>query len=87
MDEHKLTGFLEANPEYRDILKKAVMYEDSHPADEYLIGWAYAVGLTERQLQKLAYEGIVEVSFKSGRLMDYRLTDSETVKKVLGPVK
>ena len=85
MDENRLRGFLEANPEYHEVLQRAVAYEEQHANDEYFTGWIFAVGATEQQFRELVYKGIVEIGFGTGRLLDYRLADRELTKKVLRP--
>ena len=85
MDENRLREFLEANPEFHEVLQRAVAYEEQHANDEYFTGWVFGVGATEKQFRELVYEGIVEMGFGTGRLVDYKLADRELIKKLLRP--
>ena len=83
MDESKLRKFLKANPEYRKVLRNAVIYEDSHSDEKYLTGWIFGVGARDSQARELVYQGIVRMSFDSGNKVDFRLVDREMTRKVL----
>ena len=85
MDENKLREFLEANPDYHEVLQRAVAYEEQHANEEYFTGWIFAVRATDKQFRELVYKGIVEMGFGTGRLIEYRLADRELTKKVLRP--
>ncbi len=84
MNESKLREFLEANPEYNDILQRIVAYEDRHPDDEYHVGWVFGSGIRQVDVRKLVGEDMAEMSAQHAGSVGYRLTDRELTRKVLG---
>jgi len=83
MDENRLREFLKENSEYRRVLKNAVIYEDQHSDEEHLTGWIFGVDAKDSQVREMVHQGIAKMSFDGGKMIDFRLTDRELVRKVL----
>ena len=88
MSVEKIRKFLEENPKFVEILKRAVEHEEKHAKDEYYLGWEWSdVRAYPAELMKLVRAGIVNIKYKSRRYTNYVLADREAVKKCLESIR
>ena len=75
--------FVIHNPEYEDILRRAVEEEEKNRNSNYL-GWGWdQVRAYPARLMKLVTVGIAKINYKSNRYTFYLLENREAVKEAL----
>lgn len=85
MDEAALEQFFSFNPKYREIVERAIAYEEEHEKEEYYLGWSWSdVRAYPGELMKLIREGIVRIRYQSRRYTHYLLVDRAMTKRALG---
>jgi predicted house-cleaning noncanonical NTP pyrophosphatase (MazG superfamily) len=88
MDVAKVLRFISENPKFVEILRRALEEEEKHINDPKYLGWEWSdVKAYPAELMKLVREGIAEISYKSRRYTNYRLSNREAVKKALESIK
>jgi len=88
VDEARLRMFIAENPKFLGILRRALEEGEKHINDPNYLGWEWSdVKAYPAELMKLVREGIAEISYKSRRYTNYRLSNREAVKKVLESIK
>ena len=72
------------NPDYRDILKKAVKIEQSKEYKRDTDGWAYSdLPADPLKINKLVQKGIIKITLSTNSGKWYRLINLEETKKIL----
>ncbi len=78
---------LSSKPEYCDIIRKMVEYEESHTfqiEDDFEEGWTYAdVGVQPTRLGYLVAKGVLKKVFDTNRTTEYRLVDLQVTYDIL----
>lgn len=82
--DNKLAYFLERFPEYRKVLRLAVVHEESSRDLRSYQGWQWSdVEMHPTRLMRLVTEGISRISLKTRQATRYVLRDREAVKRAL----
>lgn len=77
---------LDRDPKLRDVLTRALEHEAAHRDQPYYTGFSWkdlGHGIDGRGLAKLAYDGILTVSYHSGKGTDYRVVNPAAVQEAL----
>lgn len=78
MGEEKIRSFLNENPRFIEVLKRAVEHEEANSKNPHYLGWEWSdVRAYPAELMKLVREGIVNIKYKSRRYTNYILADRE----------
>lgn len=86
MSFNEALKFMRRNPEYMEVLKRIVAYEEEHCKNQYFetLGWEWRDVRTEPAvLKKLFLAGILRNPYKSRSHCGYLLVDREAVKRAL----
>jgi hypothetical protein len=86
MPDLSVAEFLQKNPKYIDILKRALEVEEQHDKDPLRagLGWEWhEVRGQPASLVKLVVAGITKVKYKSNSGTMYLLVDRATVERAL----
>jgi hypothetical protein len=76
--------FIRHNPEYEDIIKRAVEEEEKNKNNHNYLGWEWdKVRAYPARLMKLVTVGIARINYKSNRYTSYLLENREAVKEAL----
>lgn len=82
--KENLRSLLDERPEYRPIIMKILSYEEEIPEDKDYRGWEWSdVSVQGSRLSYLATQGILDVTYNSGKHTDYLLKDKGATREVL----
>jgi len=80
----EIVAYLRANPDYVPIVRRALEYESEEEKKGYYLGFEWwNVGVKPSRLNKLVYDGLLKVSYKSRKSTCYKLIDRDAVEKAL----
>lgn len=80
---NKIFEFLLEKPEFERILRYAVQWEED-PGNQERLGWSnFDVHAPRKDVDKLIYADIVEVTFRSSKHIHFKLMDREAVKEAV----
>lgn len=84
----KLFRLLSANPEVRQVVRRALEVEQEGRAkNQYYLGWEWhEIPLPAQKLRVLVEEGIIKVAYHSRSSTTYQVQDSEVVQEALAAV-
>jgi hypothetical protein len=84
MSADLIVGFLNDNPKYRGILRRAIEAEEKNAQNQAYLGreW-HNVRAYPAQLVKLVIAGITNVNFKANSAACYLLVDRKATKQAL----
>ena len=81
----EIRRFIEENPEFKEILERAVEHERMGDEKEYYLGWQWSdVRAHPAKLMKCVTSGVCKINYKSRRYTHYKLINRKAVEEALG---
>ncbi|KKN22114.1 hypothetical protein LCGC14_0918620 [marine sediment metagenome] len=81
----KAFRLIQANPDVRDILDKALNLEETGRAEnQFYLGWTWEdIGVNSQKLRVLVEEGLIKVNYHSNSAKDYLIVNPELICEAL----